>query len=507
MDASNLLNVTPDSSLGMEAGGQAAASSAASPANTGKRSFGTILAHLESGQDQSTAQVMTDDPNAILLASLQTLQVSQLSIAMPPASAPAVSVVSGEKGQGQLGKVAIGTDVPLGAELAGISQTIALGNAQGVLPTLGGTQAIVSLPVSTAQGEHLGQEVKTALAGGTQQASVPDKTGVITMDEKISRTDESVLAPTVPTPTVPEAKNLSKTGEESSPVPKADSPASAQPDPLKNATTVVQPGEQPKVVERGRPAQPQSMPGAKAYDDGAKKDMVDVTVERAEKKTGATQGDTKGIDRAGQELARHSDAAQPMEKDKGVGKESKGPALPQGVGAEKMLAGMAQPEGLGAKPAPAPQAPSPVQSIPSDPAVSHSQPSIQVDVNPADLGRVQVRVVLSDQTVHANVTTERAGVGEFLAANQGRLEAGFSASGLQLGEFKVTVDSQGRGSFGQPDFSGSYGPGQNAYGQGRGTQEQTGRFTQGSDRPGEVAEGRPFASVSSWDSRGLSLFA
>ncbi|MBI3603537.1 MAG: flagellar hook-length control protein FliK [Nitrospirae bacterium] len=505
MDASNILNVTPDSSLGlgMEAGGQAAAS----PASAGERSFGTILAHLESDLDQATAQVTTDDPNAILLASLQTLQVSQLSIALPQASAPAVSVVSGEEGQGLLGQAAVGTDVQSAAQLAGISQTIALGKAQGVSSTGSGTQSVSSLPVSTAQGEHFEQEGKGALSGGTQQAPVTDKVVVTTMDEKLSRTDESVPAQTVPVPTVPEAKNLSKTGEESSPIPKADSPASAQPDPLKNATKAVQSGDQPKVVERGGPVKPQNVSGAKAYDDGAKKDMADVAVEDAQKKMSATQGDTKGIDRAGQELARHSDAAKPMDKDKGSGKESKGSALSQAVGAEKFFAGMAQAEGLGAKPAPAPQAPSPVLSIPSEPAVSPLRPSIQVDMNPADLGRVQVRVVLSDQTVHANVTTERAGVGEFLAANQGRLEAGFNASGLQMGEFKVTVDSQGRSPYGQSGDGGAYGPGQNAYGQGRGTQEQTGRFSQGSDRPGEVAEGRPFASVSSWDSRGLSLFA
>lgn len=131
-------------------------------------------------------------------------------------------------------------------------------------------------------------------------------------------------------------------------------------------------------------------------------------------------------------------------------------------------------------------------------------PSIQVQVHQPDLGQVQVRVSMADQTVHANITTEHATVRDFLVTNQGRLEAGFSASGLQLGDFKVMVDGQGRGSYGQANDAWSYGAGQNAYGQGRGTQEQQGPFAQGPDHPVENAEGYPAAA---WESRGLSLFA
>jgi flagellar hook-length control protein FliK len=125
--------------------------------------------------------------------------------------------------------------------------------------------------------------------------------------------------------------------------------------------------------------------------------------------------------------------------------------------------------------------------------------SIRVEVHPPDLGEVQLRVTLADQTVRANVTTQHAEVREFLVVNQSRLEAGFQAAGLDLSEFKVMVDQHGRGQYGQNGDGWSYGSGRNTDGQGRMSQEQA---SQPDYRP-ELGWNQAVAL----EGGGLSLFA
>ncbi len=71
--------------------------------------------------------------------------------------------------------------------------------------------------------------------------------------------------------------------------------------------------------------------------------------------------------------------------------------------------------------------------------------AVQVNLDPDDLGRVRVRVVLADSTVHTHVTTESADLGQFLIGRRDQLESAFHASGLDMGQFKVHIDRQGSG--------------------------------------------------------------
>ena len=54
-------------------------------------------------------------------------------------------------------------------------------------------------------------------------------------------------------------------------------------------------------------------------------------------------------------------------------------------------------------------------------------------------------VMLANQTVHTQVTTQHADVGQFLIARQGQLETALNTSGLDLGQFRVLVDRHGSG--------------------------------------------------------------
>ncbi|MEW6246990.1 MAG: flagellar hook-length control protein FliK [Nitrospirota bacterium] len=71
--------------------------------------------------------------------------------------------------------------------------------------------------------------------------------------------------------------------------------------------------------------------------------------------------------------------------------------------------------------------------------------AVQVDLDPEDLGQVRVRVVLADSTVHTHVLTEHADVGQFLLNRRDQLESALQASGLDMGQFKVSVDRQASG--------------------------------------------------------------
>ncbi len=100
---------------------------------------------------------------------------------------------------------------------------------------------------------------------------------------------------------------------------------------------------------------------------------------------------------------------------------------------------------------PAASAP-PVQPTDWMPGTSASQTkSMVLELSQADLGRVNIRVAVNQDTVHAHFSSERNEMGQYLVSGQDRLQSALNASGLDLGRFQVDIDRQSAGrSFQQP---------------------------------------------------------
>lgn len=158
------------------------------------------------------------------------------------------------------------------------------------------------------------------------------------------------------------------------------------------------------------------------------------------------------------EQARQLMASAQADKGKESGKSQKeAPASQPVTGAERLGVGMGDGR-MGridgtAKAA----AVAPVASLPTEPAGASPVQSLRLELDRPDLGGVQVRVVLADQTVHAQVTTGQVEVRDFLIAKQDQLAVGLKASGLEMGEFQVDVDPQGGGQSGPGWFAGTQG--------------------------------------------------
>jgi hypothetical protein len=106
--------------------------------------------------------------------------------------------------------------------------------------------------------------------------------------------------------------------------------------------------------------------------------------------------------------------------------------------------------------------------------------SVVFEVAQSDLGRVQVRVAMTNDVVHTHFTSDRSEVGTLLWNGQDRLQSALQASGLDMGQFRVDLERQGAGrSFQQ-------GP---PHEQGRGGQEQSGR-SQGEPGAPDSSDGR-----------------
>lgn len=75
--------------------------------------------------------------------------------------------------------------------------------------------------------------------------------------------------------------------------------------------------------------------------------------------------------------------------------------------------------------------------------------SVQFDLAPSDFGQLRVRVVLSDQTIHTHMSTDRAELGQMLTNQQDQLSTQLSSAGLDLGRFQVQVDQGRTGQSGQ----------------------------------------------------------
>ncbi len=72
--------------------------------------------------------------------------------------------------------------------------------------------------------------------------------------------------------------------------------------------------------------------------------------------------------------------------------------------------------------------------------------SVTLDLDPLDMGSLRVRVMMSDQTVHAHIRTEHGELGQGLLQQGQSLESSLRTTGLEMGMLRVTVDQQqGRG--------------------------------------------------------------
>lgn len=75
--------------------------------------------------------------------------------------------------------------------------------------------------------------------------------------------------------------------------------------------------------------------------------------------------------------------------------------------------------------------------------ISHS---VTLDLDPLDMGPLRVRVMMSEQTVHAHIRTEHGELGQGLLQQGQSLESSLRTTGLEMGMLRVTVDQQqGRG--------------------------------------------------------------
>jgi len=81
--------------------------------------------------------------------------------------------------------------------------------------------------------------------------------------------------------------------------------------------------------------------------------------------------------------------------------------------------------------------------------------SMVLELSQADLGRVNIRVAVNQDTVHTHFSSERNELGQYLVNGQDRLQSALNASGLDLGRFQVDIDRQSAGrSFQEPTSQG-----------------------------------------------------
>ena len=70
--------------------------------------------------------------------------------------------------------------------------------------------------------------------------------------------------------------------------------------------------------------------------------------------------------------------------------------------------------------------------------------TVHVELPSHDSGPLSVRIFMTDQTVHTQFTTDRNELGALLFTRQDQLQHNLAKSGLELGQFQVHVDQQGK---------------------------------------------------------------
>ena len=69
---------------------------------------------------------------------------------------------------------------------------------------------------------------------------------------------------------------------------------------------------------------------------------------------------------------------------------------------------------------------------------------VHVELPSHDSGPLSVRISMTDQLVHTQFTTDRNELGALLFTRQDQLQQNLAKSGLELGQFQVHIDQQGR---------------------------------------------------------------
>ena len=69
---------------------------------------------------------------------------------------------------------------------------------------------------------------------------------------------------------------------------------------------------------------------------------------------------------------------------------------------------------------------------------------VHVELPSHDSGPLSVRISMTDQMVHTQFTTDRNDLGALLFTRQDQLQHNLAKSGLELGQFQVNIDQQGR---------------------------------------------------------------
>ncbi len=74
-----------------------------------------------------------------------------------------------------------------------------------------------------------------------------------------------------------------------------------------------------------------------------------------------------------------------------------------------------------------------------------SAQTVTLDLDPLDMGPLRLRIMMTDQTVHAHIRTEHGELGQGLLQQGQSLEASLRTTGLEMGMLRVTVDQQQQG--------------------------------------------------------------
>ncbi|MBH0192733.1 MAG: hypothetical protein HP492_13475, partial [Nitrospira sp.] len=123
--------------------------------------------------------------------------------------------------------------------------------------------------------------------------------------------------------------------------------------------------------------------------------------------------------------------------------------LPDDHAAQVMTAGSAassQPRPVDSRPAtPAGSASSLSPSHDLEPFVPTMNRSVVFEIAEPDLGRINIRVAMANELVHAYLSSDRSEVGQFLINGQDRLQAALQSNGLEMGQFRVDIDRQSAG--------------------------------------------------------------
>jgi hypothetical protein len=95
---------------------------------------------------------------------------------------------------------------------------------------------------------------------------------------------------------------------------------------------------------------------------------------------------------------------------------------------------------------------SPTGSAPSispahdiEPFMPNMSRSVVFEIAEPDLGRINIRVAMANELVHAYLSSDRSEVGQFLINGQDRLQSALQSNGLEMGQFRVDIDRQSAG--------------------------------------------------------------